>query len=88
MVVPPPASALGALIAYITGPERRNFQPMHANYGLMPALEGRERGRQKKIQMGMRALAATDEWIERHGLNAEAQSPQRTLVPSSSGQAA
>jgi methylenetetrahydrofolate--tRNA-(uracil-5-)-methyltransferase len=63
MVVPPRESALGSLIAYITDAERRDFQPMNANYGLMPDLGSRARGRQKKIEMGERALAAIDAWI-------------------------
>jgi methylenetetrahydrofolate--tRNA-(uracil-5-)-methyltransferase len=63
MVVPPPVTALGSLIAYITATRRRDFQPMNANYGLMPPLGAGARGREKKIAMGTRALAAIDEWI-------------------------
>jgi methylenetetrahydrofolate--tRNA-(uracil-5-)-methyltransferase len=61
LVVPPRETALGSLINYITDRERRDFQPMNANYGLMPAL--RARGRQKKIDLGVRALAALDQWV-------------------------
>jgi methylenetetrahydrofolate--tRNA-(uracil-5-)-methyltransferase len=68
MVVPPRESALGSLIAYITDPERRDFQPMNANYGLMPDLRSHARGRRKKIEMGERALAAIDGWIGRNAL--------------------
>ncbi len=39
---------------------RRDFQPMNANYGLMPDLPARVRGREKKIQMGHRALKQMD----------------------------
>jgi methylenetetrahydrofolate--tRNA-(uracil-5-)-methyltransferase len=63
MVVPPPMTALGSLIAYISDSLRREFQPMNANYGLMPPLSVGARGREKKIAMGTRALAAIDEWI-------------------------
>ena len=55
-VFPPPETALGSLVAYITDSARRDFQPMNANYGLMPDLAGRVRGREKKIQLGHRAL--------------------------------
>ena len=65
-VVPPPQTALGSILAYITDPARREFQPMNANYGLMPDLNTGARGRNKKIAMGTRALAAIDEWIERN----------------------
>ncbi|MDO8432628.1 MAG: methylenetetrahydrofolate--tRNA-(uracil(54)-C(5))-methyltransferase (FADH(2)-oxidizing) TrmFO [Candidatus Binatus sp.] len=74
MVVPPAETALGSLIAYITDPMRREFQPMNANYGLMPALETRARGRQKKIDMGIRALAALDNWIASNRIEPPAQS--------------
>ena len=36
---------------------------MNANYGLMPELGTRSRGRQKKIDMAARALGAIDEFI-------------------------
>ena len=64
LVVPPPETAVGSLIAYITDTTRRDFQPMNANYGLMPDLKIRARGREKKIEMGTRALAAIDLWID------------------------
>jgi methylenetetrahydrofolate--tRNA-(uracil-5-)-methyltransferase len=76
MVVPPPVTALGSLIAYITDPARREFQPMNANYGLMPDLESRTRGRQKKIDMGTRALSMLDSWILANGIEA-AERPER-----------
>jgi methylenetetrahydrofolate--tRNA-(uracil-5-)-methyltransferase len=63
LLVPPPETALGSLVAYITDPSRRDFQPMNANYGLIPDLKIRARGRQRKIEMGTRALAAIDDWI-------------------------
>jgi len=68
LVVPPRETALGSLVAYITDSSRQDFQPMNANYGLMPELSSRARGRQKKIEIGMRALAAIDDWIARNGL--------------------
>jgi methylenetetrahydrofolate--tRNA-(uracil-5-)-methyltransferase len=68
LVVPPRETALGSLVAYITDSSRQDFQPMNANYGLMPDLRSRARGRQKKIEMGMRALAAIDDWIARNDL--------------------
>ncbi|MGH7934519.1 MAG: methylenetetrahydrofolate--tRNA-(uracil(54)-C(5))-methyltransferase (FADH(2)-oxidizing) TrmFO [Candidatus Binataceae bacterium] len=67
-VVPPHETALGSLVAYVTDATRQNFQPMNANYGLMPDLKSRARGRQKKIEMGERALAAFGGWIAREGL--------------------
>jgi methylenetetrahydrofolate--tRNA-(uracil-5-)-methyltransferase len=68
MVVPPPETALGSLVAYITDQAHRDFQPINANYGLMPEIEVRARGRQKKAAMGARALAAMDRWIALNNL--------------------
>jgi methylenetetrahydrofolate--tRNA-(uracil-5-)-methyltransferase len=67
-VVPPPETALGALVAYITTPSRRDFQPMNANYGLMPAIDQRLSGRARKIVLAERALKSLDSWIRSNGL--------------------
>jgi methylenetetrahydrofolate--tRNA-(uracil-5-)-methyltransferase len=63
LIVPPPVTALGSLVGYITDQSRRDFQPMNANYGLMPELGTRSRGKQKKVDMAARALGAIDEFI-------------------------
>lgn len=68
IVVPPPMTALGSLIAYVTDPRRRDFQPMNANYGLMPPLNAGARGREKKIAMGARALDSIDGWIASYSI--------------------
>jgi len=74
---PPITTAMGALVAHITGGhlEGGNFQPMNINYGLLPPMEaprhgadGRrlpatERGRAKKRLMSLRALADLDLWL-------------------------
>lgn len=68
LVVPPRETALGSLVAYVTDAARTDFQPMNANFGLMPELGTRARGPAKKIAMGERALAAIDGWIAAHGV--------------------
>jgi methylenetetrahydrofolate--tRNA-(uracil-5-)-methyltransferase len=60
LTVPPAETALGSLVAYITDPQRRDFQPMNANFGLMPELPSRVRSRDKKQAMAARALEAID----------------------------
>jgi methylenetetrahydrofolate--tRNA-(uracil-5-)-methyltransferase len=75
LVVPPPETAVGSLVAYITDSARRDFQPMNANYGLMPDLKIRARGRQKKTEMGNRALAAMDSWIARNRIEHDQVDP-------------
>jgi methylenetetrahydrofolate--tRNA-(uracil-5-)-methyltransferase len=40
---PPPTTMTGALLGYITGPGRNSFQPMNANFGLLPGVSGKGR---------------------------------------------
>jgi methylenetetrahydrofolate--tRNA-(uracil-5-)-methyltransferase len=75
-LIPPTVTALGSLVAYITDATRQDFQPMNANYGLMPPLPGRVHKRDKKTAMGNRALAAIDEWIGRHALDTPDDQPR------------
>jgi methylenetetrahydrofolate--tRNA-(uracil-5-)-methyltransferase len=67
---PPRTTALGALLAHITGDaDAKTFQPMNINYGLLPDLpappnvKGKDRGRAKKQLMSRRALADLDAWL-------------------------
>jgi methylenetetrahydrofolate--tRNA-(uracil-5-)-methyltransferase len=76
-ITPPTATAIGALVAYITDRGRTNFQPMNANYGLMPELPTRARGRQKKLELAARALAAIDEFASHAGLASAAAFPHK-----------
>jgi methylenetetrahydrofolate--tRNA-(uracil-5-)-methyltransferase len=62
---PPPETALGALLAHITGgADADSFQPMNVNFGLLPPLEGRTRKADRKKAYTDRARAALGEWIE------------------------
>jgi methylenetetrahydrofolate--tRNA-(uracil-5-)-methyltransferase len=76
---PPLTTALGALLAHVTGGHlaggQGSFQPMNINYGLLPPIElparppgGKrlarsDRGRAKKRAVGERALADLEAWI-------------------------
>ena len=62
LVKPPPTTALGSLLGYITDTERKRFQPMNVNFGLLPPLGSRLRGRAKKEMMAHRALADMTAW--------------------------
>lgn len=70
LVMPPTTTALGSLLAYVTQPGRKEFQPMNANYGLFPPLTGRTRGREKKLKLAERALQDFDRWAVGEGLAA------------------
>jgi methylenetetrahydrofolate--tRNA-(uracil-5-)-methyltransferase len=58
-VVPPPETMLGGLLRYVHQADPRHFQPMNANFGLLPDLPEPERDKQKKRErLAERALAA------------------------------
>jgi methylenetetrahydrofolate--tRNA-(uracil-5-)-methyltransferase len=62
-VVPPPSTALGALVRYIAYATAQPFQPMNINFGLLPELPHRVRGKgERRRQMVRRALSAADQW--------------------------
>jgi methylenetetrahydrofolate--tRNA-(uracil-5-)-methyltransferase len=74
LLVPPPTTALGSLVAYVTDPARRNFQPINANYGLFPPLDRAGRGRGRREALGVRAARDAESWMAQHCLAAaEAQ---------------
>ena len=57
--LPPPATMLGALLAYLRNADPKGFQPMNANFGLLPPLEPPCRDRtRKKALLAERALEA------------------------------
>lgn len=67
---PPMTTAFGALIHYITGGQipgvgdRKTFQPMNINFGIMPPLEGKKLKRKdRKPEKSMRALKDLTEWL-------------------------
>jgi methylenetetrahydrofolate--tRNA-(uracil-5-)-methyltransferase len=62
--VPPETTALGALLRYITDSQRKKFQPMNVNFGLLPPLSGHLRGKAKKEAMSQRAVADMDAWVQ------------------------
>ena len=84
---PPPTTALGALIAHVTGGHldagTGSFQPMNINYGLLPPMDqpkfdhqGRklppqDRGRARKRLMSVRALQDLDAWLAQDRMAAE-----------------
>ena len=67
-VTPPATTSLGALLRYITDPERKRFQPMNVNFGLIPPLDAPLRGKAKKEMMSRRALADLSSWVEKSGV--------------------
>jgi methylenetetrahydrofolate--tRNA-(uracil-5-)-methyltransferase len=69
MFVPPPTTALGALVRYIAYATAQPFQPMNINFGLLPELPHRVRGKaERRRQLVQRALAAADRWRAEVGI--------------------
>ncbi len=64
-LVPPPTTAIGALVHYITHSLSSSFQPMNINFGLFPPLSGKSRGRGKRLLLAKRALKEMEEWKKR-----------------------
>jgi methylenetetrahydrofolate--tRNA-(uracil-5-)-methyltransferase len=61
-IVPPPTTAIGALIHYITHSLTIPFQPMNINFGLFPPLQWKGKGRGKRLLLAKRALRELEEW--------------------------
>ncbi len=61
----PRAAMLGALCHYVTHANLRDFQPMKANFGLLPALESSKRlkGRDRARALAERALAELENFL-------------------------
>jgi methylenetetrahydrofolate--tRNA-(uracil-5-)-methyltransferase len=72
-VAPPQTTAMGALLAHITGgAEAESFQPMNVNFGLFPVPEGKlPKGRDRKLAYTARALADLEGWLHPAAVAAE-----------------
>ena len=62
ILLPPPETALGALMHHITNADVKHFQPMNVNYGLFPELPGRVKKKERRQKLAERALEALEEW--------------------------
>ena len=70
LVAPPPTTAHGSLITYITTSDPRHFQPINTNFGLFPPLPSRIRDKdQKRRLIGQRALEDLEAWKTRFELS-------------------
>jgi methylenetetrahydrofolate--tRNA-(uracil-5-)-methyltransferase len=66
-MAPPPTTAMGALVDYITHSQAIPFQPMNINFGLLPPLSGKNRGRGKRLLLARRASKDMEEWKKKIG---------------------
>jgi methylenetetrahydrofolate--tRNA-(uracil-5-)-methyltransferase len=57
----PPETMLGALCHYVTHADPKDFQPMKANFGILPPLENSPRGKRDRFKLfSQRALSAME----------------------------
>ncbi|MCX7983034.1 MAG: methylenetetrahydrofolate--tRNA-(uracil(54)-C(5))-methyltransferase (FADH(2)-oxidizing) TrmFO [Syntrophales bacterium] len=61
-VPPPPTTAMGALLQYITKANKKEFQPMNVNFGLFPPLDGNVPARERGHIYARRALDELEKW--------------------------
>ena len=61
-VVPPPETALGALVTHLTATAPKRFQPSNINFGLFPSLGKKIPKRFRGEKYAERALAALTHW--------------------------
>lgn len=64
-LVPPEATMLGGLVRYLASANPDNFQPMNANWGLVPAEGGKGKKSEKRARMFQRGLAGFRAWLAR-----------------------
>ncbi|MCC6319620.1 MAG: methylenetetrahydrofolate--tRNA-(uracil(54)-C(5))-methyltransferase (FADH(2)-oxidizing) TrmFO [Gemmatimonadaceae bacterium] len=68
-VLPPPVTMLGALYRYLREADPRYFQPMNANFGLLPPLATEVRDKRvKRERFAERSLAAMRGWVDEFAL--------------------
>jgi len=66
-IVPPPTTAMGALVRYITQSQALPFQPMNINFGLLPPVSGKNKRRGRRLLLSERALKEMEAWKMRNG---------------------
>lgn len=70
LITPPPTTAHGSLIHYITTADPRHFQPINTNYGLFPPLPSKIRDKdEKRRRISQRALEDLEAWKTQSGLS-------------------
>ncbi|MDT8859037.1 FADH(2)-oxidizing methylenetetrahydrofolate--tRNA-(uracil(54)-C(5))-methyltransferase TrmFO [Alkalihalobacillus sp. MEB130] len=66
MIVFPDTTVIGSMAAYITTANKKNFQPMNANFGLLPPLEQRIRDKKERYEhLANRAIDAIQNFVKK-----------------------
>ncbi len=70
LLILPETTMLGALCRYITQADMKDFQPMKANFGIVPPLEQPVKGkRQRAAAYAQRSIDDLQAFIQSHGLH-------------------
>ncbi|MEC0240541.1 FADH(2)-oxidizing methylenetetrahydrofolate--tRNA-(uracil(54)-C(5))-methyltransferase TrmFO [Paenibacillus dokdonensis] len=71
LVILPETSTIGSMSHYVTNADPAHFQPMNANFGLLPGLEKKIRNKKEKNEaLANRALASITEFVNSFGESA------------------
>lgn len=65
---PPYDTIMGALHQYVTGYDGKNFQPMSANFGLLPPFPHKIKKKQRKLEYHYRGVKSMKDWIANNGI--------------------
>ncbi len=60
----PRETVMGSLAYYITHGDENNFQPMKANFGILPDFPEKIKKKERKAAYAKRAIAAMEEFLE------------------------
>ncbi|MEG1720586.1 MAG: methylenetetrahydrofolate--tRNA-(uracil(54)-C(5))-methyltransferase (FADH(2)-oxidizing) TrmFO, partial [Pseudoflavonifractor sp.] len=64
----PQETAIGALALYISGGSVADFQPMNVNFGIIPPLDHRVKGKKEKnTEIAQRGLALLEDLMRQSG---------------------
>lgn len=64
--LPDEYTIIGSLTRYISNPAVEQLQPMNANFGLLPPIEGIRDKKERKLAYGLRAVEHMRDYIEKH----------------------
>lgn len=62
-IIFPRETVMGSLAYYITHGDEKNFQPMKANFGILPDLKKKVKKKEKKAAYATRAITSMEEFI-------------------------
>lgn len=60
----PPTTLMGSLLTHLTESNAANFQPMNANFGLLPGIEGKVKKKDRKKLLAERSLRDIGQWAK------------------------